>query len=521
MAYLKSIKLVNTYGTYIFLAGIAFVFLAFNLSYTFNLPSARDDANIYFDQYLKYKNGETSIWEHLFGITLYPHPKLTSRIFAFVSLWMFNGVNFKFFQIIGIIAYSAVPFIMAYLNKIKNPILILILSSLFWIPITNMYWSISITSLPFFYIGSILMFYHHSKQSLLVTTGLAIIVLFSSGQGFMAILCLLGKSIFDLIEKRSRFNNLILIFCSLTLLILWYFTIYTQGSNYEDIKVINDVTILDRICFFIKFPFGFLVNSLDHINVYDSVLICLAFFMLVHYCYMLFKQKNTFTDYIAGLILFMGLIASITRLDQTGYSIQIPNRYVIHSIIFFSCYVIKFKNTSKILLTVLSVLCLIICISRALYSYPRFSKLRNIKYERVRNMLIDNKTKAYIKSSKWNYLPFIQNGLDANIYSLPDKLFSSESSIEGSKRLKNKSNKGRLTHAKHKNYNMLQWRKSNKNDQYLICLGKNDKIFASFEYSNKKSYVLRKKPFKVDFNKCILQTINKNGNINQSTINFD
>lgn len=516
----KTKKLLPQYGVYSLIAVTATVFLAINLSYTFNLPYARDDAYIYFEQYLNYKGGEISIWQHLFGITLYPHPKLTSRILAFVSVWVLDEVNFEFFQIIGILAYTAIPFIMAYLSRVKKPLILLLLSSLFWIPITNMFWSISITSLPFFYIGSFFMFYYHSKQNIKISLGLALIVLFSSGQGFMSILCLLVKSVLDLLRKRMVSHNLIYISVSIVLLVLWFFAIYCNGKQLNHGQDI-DVTVIEKIYYFIKFPFAFISNTLSHFITFETPMLCLFVVMLTHYVYMLLTEKCIITDNIAGLILFMGFVASISRLDQIGYSVEIPNRYVIHSIIFFSCYIIKFQHSKNTLIIILSLLCLAVGINRATDSYPKYSKLKNIKSTRIKDMLIDNRTKQYIKIKKLNYFSYIERALDSGIYNLPEEVFSQENIISIPKKIKTNSTGSKLTHVPTRHYNMLYWRKSKSAEQYVLCLGKEDKKLTTFDYSNKKSYVLRKEPFQVDFNKCILQSIDENGTLQRSKIEFE
>ena len=425
-----NINLISFIGCF----GLAFYFYAFVFMNSFNAPFAPDDSKIFLKQYSQFKVGTLSTLEYYLGPTLYPHPKLTARIFTKVSELLFGGVNFRFLQIIGNFGFQILFILFVKsLESNKRYIYGLPIALLLFIPFQNSFWSISVSSLPYLMIFVYLSFYYITRDKVGLSLFFSALATFTSGQGFLCLfiiaIYLIAKS-FSIGEINKK--HLIWIFVSGLIFLLFFHLVLSNKEIGDKISIDGGpLLIRESITYFSCFIVSTLLNAFYGLtyNKYNAAFLGIA--MLILSIGLIYSvRKNIFNKkdeslLMVGFILLMGILAVKGRMDEAGNYNIIPPRYELHSIIFIISlihiyYQLGCQKGKRYIHWVILTLTLIVFIFR-FDNYSFYSELKNTKKEILFNTITQNGNKPYVN---YNNFQLIKNGILTGSYVLPSEYHS-------------------------------------------------------------------------------------------------
>ena len=483
--------------------------------HSFNLPYAPDDAYIMLDQFRELLESRKSIGEFLFGITLYPHPKLTSRLLSLSSIVLFGEINFKFLQVIGNLSLFVLIYSM-WRHSTKSILIFFVMLGIGAIPIQNTFWSISITSLPFYYLFSFYTykFYRSKKLTLLILAGL--LTIYTSGQGFISLLLLGLISSIDSLKNRNLRKNIYSQISILLLLILWYLTIYLDKPPSTEAVNSSSIELVERVYYFAKFPISIISNIFISLDYKDWVISCFGLSAITHYVYLVKKSRFSTVDFLALIVLFMGIIAVLTRLNTFGYHPSINPRYEIHSLIFLICYATKIKMCSRKIRILLFTLIFPLTIIKLASNYNLYMLAKPRKVNMLRNHLID-RTNGYSERKKYNSIKKISK---YGYYNLPNAVFSEQTPFISKLVGTSDFNPKYLNLHKKEDYFYITWNDHNEKNTFLICKTDNEALFKieKFKHSKNKSCSLISKSSINTFKSCDLLIERNQKYINRASI---
>lgn len=383
---------------------LAFIVLAFMISsYIFIIANSAvncsvflDDSKIFFNQFIQnYIQADTFLekLKFLCSISNHPHPKISARLFCIFNYTFFDQVNLRAAQIISSLFTLGLFFVIGRFVQ-NNKLLLLLIASLLFIPLSNNFWPISAISLPFLFLISLIAIITFIDKKYIISTIATLLTMFSSGQGFLIFVILFAYSLLNLKSNFSSRQFYVWLISSLIGFI--YLIILIQNSpfatqNSQQFFVFDSFT--RRTSYLLKFfSSGYirlwelffsksLPNSLSKFSVITQGFSLLA---ICHVLYHSIKVKLKFNRHESIAICFFAFFVSIGLLAAF---VKTPNdfdtiypRYYIWSFYFLIAYLMFFWSIGylprkiKPLIILGSIIISLIYLGRLSRTFSRYNK---------------------------------------------------------------------------------------------------------------------------------------------------
>ncbi len=422
----------------VLLIGVIGYFYWFIFQYSFNSFFAPDDAKIFIKQHLQFKNrGIGNIFQYLLSVSLYPHPKLTARLFALLSELFTGAINFRFIQIIG---NTGIFLLLLCLRKVMNLkynfVPILCIAFLLFIPIQNTFWTISIASLPWLFIFILLSSHYFTQGKIGLSILFTFITVFTSGQGFL-ILPVIGIIWLSRIIKNKSVqkNDIIWIVGSLAITLFFYLLIVSNKtfSGEEAATVVEHKGTLSE---YTKTYFSFFSSSIirsfqdfsfsKNLGLTVGLSIFGMLMFLAWYTWKNPKKKGNQELWMFAIyFILLGSLAVFTRLsDKVSDQFSIPARYEIHSIMFLVCTVsliiINFFDRKWVKYSTL-IATAFLYINKAQSNFEFYADIKDRNYRILRDVLTGDT--RHNKNGEQLY-KIMDNALEKDLYKIPSEALS-------------------------------------------------------------------------------------------------
>ena len=383
-----------------------------------------DDSKILFNQFIeKYLQSDSLIEKikFLFSISNHPHPKISARIFCIINYILYDQVNLRAAQIISSL-FTVGLFLSIRTFITKNNLLLLLIGSLLFIPLSNNFWPISAISLPFLFLISLIAITSFIDKWYLISTVATLFTIFTSGQGFLVFVILLAYSLLNRKEHYSSKRFYVWLTSSL-LAFIYLLSLIKSSSlaiqNSQQFFVFDSLS--QRISYLLSFfSSGYIrlweiyfnksfPNSLSKFSLLAQ---CYSLFAMLHVLYHSIKVKLNFNrnESIAicyfAFFVSIGLLAAFVK-TPSDFDTIYP-RYHIWSFYFLTAYLMFLWSagylTRKIrsLLIISTVIITSIYVGRLNRTFKLFKKPQIQKCIRLENTLM-RKSKNISNEMKRNY----------------------------------------------------------------------------------------------------------------------
>ncbi len=410
---MRSLKLNILTGFTFFVIAVIYLFVC--IRYTTNNPYTSDDVYLFLhqfnSQFLSDKNNFIDRVLYFFKVTLYPHPKISSKAILVSSYLMLDEVNFKFMQIIG----SSFSLIFAYvLSKMANSkIASLTIWTLILVPLYINFWTIFITGFPFIMTGVLLSFYFLVKERLIPYSILIVLVTFMQGSGF---LCSIISIIFVLINffYYRKKSSLLYIIPPVLGMCIFFLILSESNSSRSNLEFSY---LLNKAAYFFNFLAFGISKYFSKMNYqFYGWIFGIPMFVFSIYKFIQLLKNNLKSDKEKVLLLFLGFITSVVflatviRSKQTDIIFtQIIPRYESYSIAYLCTFYLLllrdsfFRKMNKVILFIIFFSSVILYQNRVMQNLNHMKIISARKTEKTFHKLA-NADKKYQRKGETKYL---------------------------------------------------------------------------------------------------------------------